>query len=92
MIKLITDIIGKNTNGQICHPYEHQRGPRFGKYVYTLTGIESFEEADEAALRILISSGAFNSVGRIRMVPKDAKSTTAGSALRVISYMGKSLS
>jgi hypothetical protein len=92
MIELLTDVIGRNTNGEICHPYQYQRGPMAGKYVFTLSGSENFEAADEACLRLLISSGAFNSVGRVRMVPKNARSTTEGSALSVISYMGKSLS
>ncbi len=62
-----------------------------GKYVYTLSSNDNFQATDEANLRLLIMSGAFNSVGRVRMVPRNAHSTIDGSALSVVSYMGKAL-
>ena len=91
MIELLTDVIGKNTNGEICLPYQYQRGPMTGKYVYTLSGNEKFECTDEASLRILIETGMFNRGGRIRMLPKTASSTASASAINVISYKGKSI-
>lgn len=92
MLDAITDIIGRNHNDETCHPFKYQRGPKAGRFVYTLYDNDEFESADEDGLRSLIESGAFNKRGRIRMIPKGSCTTSGASALSVISYKGKPLS
>lgn len=91
MIEILLDVVGKNTNGDTCHPYKYQRGPMTGMYVYTLNGNDNFEATDEEGLRNMIESGQFNHTGRIRMIPHNATSTAAASAINVVSYKRISL-
>lgn len=91
MIEIITDIVGKNKKGEICHPYKYRNGARTGLFVYTLSGNDDFVGVSELGLRELIERGTFNFGGRIRMIPKTAKTTASASALNVISYKGRSL-
>ncbi len=89
MLELMRDIVGFNRNGNKCHPYKHVKGPKQGRFSFTLSNDNrTFEGISESELRARIENGDFNGKGRIRMVPHDAVNTMDQGALRVRSYKG----
>ena len=88
-LNLLTDIIGVNTKGEICHPYEHVRRPHAGLFSYTLLTNDEFSHCTEAELREMIEKGIFNHKGRIRMVPASDITTVRNAALSLKKYKGK---
>ncbi|WP_060482686.1 hypothetical protein [Pseudomonas sp. NBRC 111119] len=93
MAGLLEDVIGVNQAGQVCHPYKLTRGNKAGQYSYTLETDNNLNYigVDEAGLRSLIESGAFNEKGRIRMLPAGYQAGAVGNALSVRRYQGKLL-
>lgn len=91
MIKKLTDIIGKNNDGQTCHPYQYTRAPHHGLYSYSFDGNDAYQYGDEAELRKLIEAGKFNSKGTIRMVPATDDTLKRAGAMSVQKYRDKFL-
>lgn len=93
MAELLEDVIGVNQAGLVCHPYKLSRGKKSGQYSYTLETDNNLNYIgiDEAGLRALIESGAFNEKGRIRMLPAGCPSGAIGNALSVRRYQGRLL-
>ncbi|MDU8541395.1 hypothetical protein [Pseudomonas syringae group sp. J248-6] len=89
MLEVIEDVIGINEAGLVCHPYKFQRGPKKGRFSFTLkSDNKSFEGIDEKTLRSLIEDGHFNETGRIFMVPAGCISVRHHAALNVRRYKG----
>lgn len=86
MLKLITDIVGKNSSGETCHPYQFKRPPHTGLYSYSFDGNDNYQYCDEAELRKLIEAGKFNTRGRIRMVPTGDDTLKRSGAMSVQKY------
>lgn len=93
MAELLEDVVGVNQAGLVCHPYKLTRGDKAGQYSYTLETCNNLNYigVDEAGLRSLIESGAFNEKGRIRMLPAGYLVGAVGNALSVRRYQGKLL-
>jgi len=93
MAQLLEDVVGVNRAGLVCHPYKLTRGDKAGQYSYTLETNNNLDYVgiDEAGLRLLIESGAFNEKGRIRMLPAGCPAGAVGNALSVRRYQGKLL-
>lgn len=86
MINKLTDIIGKNNPGEICHPYQFTRKPHAGLYSYSFDGNDGYQYCDESELRKLIEIGKFNTKGTIRMVPKEDENRKRSGAMSVHKY------
>lgn len=91
MINKLTDIIGKNSAGESCHPYQLRRKPHTGLYSYSFDGKTGYQYCDESELRKLIEAGRFNSRGTIRMIPKEDKTLKRSGAISVQKYKDKFL-
>jgi len=91
MLKLIADIVGRNSSGEICHPYQFTRKPHAGLYSYSFEGNQEYQYCDEAELRKLVEAGRFNSKGTIRMVPKEDVNLKRSGAMSVLKYKDKFL-
>ena len=91
MAELLEDVVGVNKAGLVCHPYKLTRGQKTGQYSYTLETDSNLDYVgiDEAGLRALIESGAFNGRGRVRMLPAGCPPGATGNALSVRRYQGK---
>ena len=84
MIHIFEEITGINQEGFKCHPFRGLKGQKKGFFSYTLsTDNKSFRPASESELKALVLSGAFEGKGRIRMIPKGAKTTASAGALSV---------
>lgn len=91
-MKILRDVIGINDKGQICDPYEHVIGYKKGYLSASLTSKSGkFKAYTEQQLRELIESGKFSKHGVIRMIPKDANTTSGGSGLTPVEYKGMKL-
>ncbi|WKW30975.1 hypothetical protein KIH13_19570 [Pseudomonas viridiflava] len=71
MAELLEDVVGVNKAGLVCHPYKLTRGQKTGQYSYTLETDSNLDYVgiDEAGLRALIESGAFNGRGGFACFP-----------------------
>ena len=92
-IEILTDIVGVNGSGQICHPYRVRVGVHTAKFCinFKRKKNKSFAAVNEAILRSLIEEGEFKKKGTIKMVVKGARYTGQASALRPRLYKGKIL-
>ena len=92
-IEILTDIVGVNRSGEICHPYRVRVGVHSAKFSinFKKQKNKSFAAVTENILRSLIEEGEFNEQGTIKMVVKDAQYTGGASALRPRAYKGKKL-
>lgn len=88
MIEFLSDVIGTNADGAVCHPFKMRRGQFKGLYVFSLTDNCGFSGASEKVLRAMIERGEFASGGRVRMVRAGAKFTGGAGALNVRTYAG----
>lgn len=86
MPKVITDIVGKNTNGETCHPYQLSRKPHAGLYSYSFEGNDCYQYCDESELRKLVEDGEFNTKGTIRMAPAGDDNLKRSAAMSVYKY------
>lgn len=91
MLKLITDIVGKNSSNETCHPYQLTRKTHAGLYSFSFDGNDAYQYGDEAELRKLIEAGKFNSKGTIRMVPATDDTLKRAGAMSVQKYRDKFL-
>jgi hypothetical protein len=92
-IEILTDIVGVNRSGKICHPYRVRVGVHSAKFSINFKKHKnkSFAAVTESILRSLIEDGEFNKKGTIKMVVKDAQFTSGATALRPRAYKGKKL-
>lgn len=91
--EFLEEVVGFHQNGVKCHPYKGLRGPKKGKFSYTLKTDDNtdFQAATASELIKMIEEGAFDTKGRIRMLPLDAQYSKFNSALSVVSYSGQNL-
>jgi len=92
--ELLTDVIGINSAGVVCHPFKGKReGPKKDLFSYTFKTDSNvgYEAATESEIKRMIEAGEFNEKGRIRMIPAGTQATGNASALSVKRYLGKSL-
>ena len=93
-IEILTDIVGVNGAGEICHPYRVRVGVHTRKFCvnFKKNRNKSFAAVNEVILRSLIEEGEFKKTGTIKMVVKGAKFTGRAAVLRPRLYKGKVLS
>jgi hypothetical protein len=93
-IEILTDIVGVNGAGEICHPYRVRVGVHTAKFCinFKKNRNKSFAAVNEVILRSLIEEGEFKKTGTIKMVVRGARYTGHASALRPRLYKGEILS
>jgi hypothetical protein len=92
-IEIMTDIVGVNRSGEICHPYRVRVGVHNAKFSinFKKQKNKSFAAVTESILRSLIEEGEFDEKGTIKMIVKDAQYTGGATALRPRAYKGEKL-